>query len=198
MRVWKRQTSKNRDRMGPGNRERGLTTKSDKGTSSGDGNSLYLTTLVTHLNILGKTHWIINFKRVYLTVSLLYLSKHDKEGRQERKERNKEERKERKWVGLLTGELRKMENQVWRLCSQQSCPKPCWAMVRHHGWCRAETLWLPPLPQHSGHQALTLRGLPSAAARNEQLHFQKWSFLGVPVSSCHDYGLEWRHLIGRD
>lgn len=56
--------------------------------------------LVTHLNILGKTHWIINFKRVYLTVSLLYISKHDKEGRQERRkerrEKNKEERKERK------------------------------------------------------------------------------------------------------
>lgn len=55
-------------------------------------------------------------------------------------------------------------------------------MVRHHGWCRAETLWLPPLPQNSGHRALPPRGLPSAASRNEQLHFQKWSFLGVPVS----------------
>lgn len=97
MRVWKRQTSKDKEigwRLGT--RREAWLQRGHKGTSSGDGNSLYLIILVTHLNILGKTHWIINFKRVYLTISLLYLSKHDKEGRQERREKNKEERKERK------------------------------------------------------------------------------------------------------
>lgn len=116
------------------------------------------------------------------------------EGRKEGKRIKRKGKKENR-VGLLTGDLKKMENQVWRLCSQN--PKPCWGDGEASWLMLVETLWLPPLPQNSGHQALPLRGLPSAASGNEQRHFQKWSFLGVPVSSCHDSGLEWRHLIGR-
>lgn len=56
----------------------------------------------------------------------------------DRKEVKRIKRKGKKenWVGLLTGGLRKMENQVWRLCSLQSGPKPCWG--------DGEASWLMP------------------------------------------------------
>lgn len=56
--------------------------------------------------------------------------------KEDRKEGKRIKRKGKKETRLasFTGDLRKMENQVWRLCSQQSAAQNhAGVMVRHHG-----------------------------------------------------------------